>query len=198
MNIEMSNENSGGKRARTRQTLMAAALAVAEEKGFLAASLDDIARRAGMTKGAIYSNFSGKADLMACAAESQALTLRPDYVPGAPMAAQMRALARAVVALLPQASGRARLNAQFQIYALTEPELRMRVAQAHTALFDHFADLAEAGYGEVLAISPRAFAVAAQSLSLGFIHQHQLTPDEVTEAVVTAAFEALAEGALRR
>ena len=52
--------------------------------------------------------------------------------------------------------------------------------------------------GGRLALPPGHLAVAIQSLSLGFIYQHQMTPDLVTEAVIVAAFEALADGAERQ
>ena len=45
------------KRAQTIKRLVEAANAVIAEKGFQRASLDEIAARAGLTKGAIYSNF---------------------------------------------------------------------------------------------------------------------------------------------
>ena len=88
--------NPGGKRERTRAALIDAALAVAEEKGFLAASLDEVAARAGMSKGAIYSNFRNKAELMVRAAERRSLRLVPDYMSRAPLKVQLRAIGRAV------------------------------------------------------------------------------------------------------
>lgn len=189
--------DAGGKRARTRDALITAALAVAEEKGFLAASLDEIAARAGMSKGAIYSNFRGKTELMAAAAERRSLRLAPDYEPGAPLKVQLQAIARAVVSLLPKARGLERLNAEFQIYVLAEPELRAQVAAHTVALLDAGAESLARGYGDRLAMLPRQLAVTIQCLSLGFIYQHQVTPEEVTEPVILAAFEALAEGAER-
>ena len=48
---------------RTRSLLLDAAEEVFAEKGFTPASLDDIARAAGYTKGAIYKHFSTKEDL---------------------------------------------------------------------------------------------------------------------------------------
>ncbi|MEV0669486.1 helix-turn-helix domain-containing protein [Mycobacterium sp. NPDC050441] len=48
---------------RTRSLLLDAAEAVFAEKGFTAASLDDIANVAGYTKGAIYNHFATKEDL---------------------------------------------------------------------------------------------------------------------------------------
>ena len=48
----------------TRDHLLEAARSVFAEKGFERATLDDVAARAGMTKGAVYSNFAGKGDLI--------------------------------------------------------------------------------------------------------------------------------------
>ena len=47
----------------TRSLLLDAAEEVFAEKGFMAASLDDIAHAAGYTKGAIYKHFATKEDL---------------------------------------------------------------------------------------------------------------------------------------
>jgi len=51
------------KREEVRRRLLDAALAVFAKHGFDAANLDQIAEAAGLTKGAIYSNFTGKDDL---------------------------------------------------------------------------------------------------------------------------------------
>jgi AcrR family transcriptional regulator len=51
------------RKARTRADLLAAARRVFVDRGFHAATLDDIAEEAGYTKGAVYSNFRGKDDL---------------------------------------------------------------------------------------------------------------------------------------
>src|SRR6201985_3920728 len=47
----------------TRSLLLDAAEEVFAERGFMAASLDDIASAAGYTKGAIYKHFTTKEDL---------------------------------------------------------------------------------------------------------------------------------------
>lgn len=49
--------------AATRRQLMEAALRVFSQNGYAATTLDDIAREAGVTRGAIYWHFSNKADL---------------------------------------------------------------------------------------------------------------------------------------
>lgn len=52
------------RRELTREALLAAAAETFSKKGFAAASLDEIADTAGFTKGAIYSNFSSKEELL--------------------------------------------------------------------------------------------------------------------------------------
>lgn len=50
-------------RSEVRGRLIAAAAEVFAAKGYAASSVDDIARQAGLTKGAVYSNFDSKDDL---------------------------------------------------------------------------------------------------------------------------------------
>jgi AcrR family transcriptional regulator len=53
------------KKAQTRERLIEAAARVFAEKGFAATSLDEVADAAGLTKGAVYSNFENKEGLVA-------------------------------------------------------------------------------------------------------------------------------------
>src|SRR5687768_7413604 len=48
----------------TRDRLVEAAAAVFAERGYDGAGVQEIARRAGLTTGAIYGRFSGKAELL--------------------------------------------------------------------------------------------------------------------------------------
>lgn len=57
--------------ARTRQLVLEAAERLFVADGFGATSLEDIAREAGFSKGAVYSNFAGKADLFFAIVEQQ-------------------------------------------------------------------------------------------------------------------------------
>jgi AcrR family transcriptional regulator len=52
------------KKAQTRERLIEAAASVFAEKGFATTSLDEVADAAGLTKGAVYSNFENKEDLV--------------------------------------------------------------------------------------------------------------------------------------
>lgn len=61
MSIRLSR---AAKKRITRERLLLAAARVFARKGFPGASLDDVAEAAGLTKGAIYSNFHSKQDLL--------------------------------------------------------------------------------------------------------------------------------------
>ncbi|WP_175922466.1 TetR/AcrR family transcriptional regulator [Burkholderia latens] len=52
------------RRDATRERLLAAARAVFAEKGYAAASIEDIAAAAGYSRGAFYSNFRGKTEML--------------------------------------------------------------------------------------------------------------------------------------
>ena len=57
------------RRAHTRDRVMDAAIALFAEKGVLAASVEEICERAGFTRGAFYSNFQSRDELMIAVAE---------------------------------------------------------------------------------------------------------------------------------
>ena len=60
-------------RAAVRRRLLDAALEVFAERGFASANLDQVAEAAGLTKGAIYSNFASKDDLFFAMMKDQVL-----------------------------------------------------------------------------------------------------------------------------
>lgn len=55
---------AGSTAGETRERLVAAAAEVFAERGYEGAGVQEIARRAGLTTGAIYSRYSGKAELL--------------------------------------------------------------------------------------------------------------------------------------
>jgi len=189
-----TNPHVGGKRERTRAALVNAALAIIAERGFAAASLDEIAARAGMTKGAIYSNFSGKAELLLAAMGAKGLTLSSLRPAAETVAEELSAMARDLVATLERAKGEEAFLAEFQIFALGDTELRKGLAVAYADSFagtaDYLARLKDRNSG----MSPRELAVALQSIAMGFLIQAVITPGEVTSEVVTATLEAFGRG----
>jgi AcrR family transcriptional regulator len=69
------------RRAQTRERLLDAAADVFNRLGYHGASLEAVAEAAGYTKGAVYSNFASKAELLAALAERRGAggTLEPTW-----------------------------------------------------------------------------------------------------------------------
>src|SRR5450755_4393414 len=105
----------GDKRERTRAALIAAAWAVVEEKGFAAASLEEIARRAGMTRGAIYSNFPSRAALLLAVVGARGLTINRDFSRVGTLRQQLLWFAEGLIETLPDARGTQRWHAEFMV-----------------------------------------------------------------------------------
>ncbi len=66
--------------AETRRQILQAAVAEFASRGVAAVSLDHIAAQAGFTKGAIYSNFDSKTDLLFAVLEQRKVDVGSEYV----------------------------------------------------------------------------------------------------------------------
>jgi AcrR family transcriptional regulator len=185
---------SGGKRERTRAALVGATLEIVAEKGIAAASLDEIAARAGMTKGAIYSNFSGKAELLLAAVGAKGLTIASDSPQEVTLREHLRRFARELADITRRAQGEARFLAELQLYALTDPDLRREASALYAESFASNAAFLAESAGLKAGLPPRHLAVALQSIALGFLMQSLITPDEVTEEIIAETLAALAQG----
>jgi len=194
MSSESESVKAGGKRERTRAALVAATLGLVAEKGFAGASLDEIAARAGMTKGAIYSNFASKAELLLAAMSAQGFALASPRPPAASLADELRTMGVDLVAMLARAKRDEALLVEFQLFALSDPELRRGFAAIYAASFDDTARYLASLPGAESAMPPRHLAVALQSLALGFMLQSLVTPDAITPAVVSETLQTLAKG----
>jgi AcrR family transcriptional regulator len=183
------------KRQRTRAALVQAAAALIAERGLASVTLDEIAARAGVSKGAIYSNYRGKAELLWEAVDRRRLHLNATLTPG-DARASARTIARALMAQFPKAKEEAAFYAELQAHIRTDPHLRAQQAAQQKAQFDDLARQIEEAFGPSLAMPSRMLALAAQALLLGFTEQWERTPDEITEDVIAAAFETLSRGAL--
>ena len=132
--IEAKSDGPGARRVRTQERLIKAAREAIGEKGFHRATLDEIAARAGLTKGAIYDNFATKDELFLAVVitwttERNQRFEWPQSMAGS-LKARLRQLAEAVIADAPEAKLEAPMRAEFLLYALTHEEMRKRLAEA--------------------------------------------------------------------
>jgi len=191
------NDTAGGKKARTQARLIEAAYEEVLEKGFASASLDAIARRAGMTKGAIYSNYRDKAQLMLAVRDAKQPRVRLRFEVGATLPRQMELLADSVSENLPRSASASRFVADYHRYASADGDFNVALQAQYARMFDRGAAFF-AAYADELTVTPHTFAVMVQLLIQGLMYQSVLTPDVVSEQVIRQAFLALSEGARRR
>lgn len=198
MSIPTERPRRGDKRERTRAALIAATWEVIEEKGFAAVSLEEIARRVGMTRGAIYSNFPSRAELLLAVVGTRGLNISRDFSQPGTLKEQLRRFADGLIATLPNAPGTQRWHADLMVHIAADPALRAHIAAGFAGGFDEMAGQFRARHGDALAIDAHSLALAVQSLAMGFVYQCILSPDAVPERAVIEAFDALADGAIRK
>jgi AcrR family transcriptional regulator len=123
------------RRELTRTALVEAAAEVFTRRGFHAASLDEIAQAAGFTRGAIYSNFGGKEDLLMAVLDLyteqqlEAFGRAIDLGGGEPSEVRQEAAA-AVWAATQREQNLAALSLELRLFAVRNPEFRKRLAQS--------------------------------------------------------------------
>jgi AcrR family transcriptional regulator len=129
------------RRDQTRAYLLEAAAAVFAAKGFHTASLDEIAEAAGFTKGAIYSNFGGKAELFLALVDQRRAAMVAEFFPASdpslhPDPAELLESISDVYRRLTPTETEYALWAEFELYALRNPELRQRINRDNRQRFD--------------------------------------------------------------
>lgn len=151
----------------TRSLLLDAAEAVFAEKGFMPATLDDIARTAGYTKGAIYKHFTAKEDLFLAVNDrywrryfdtfSEVISAATEVG-----ARELDEIARRWRRLSDErGAGQAALGHEFTLYLLRNPEARQRVAAKRSEVAQALANFVAEGLdriGATLSIPPLTFA----------------------------------------
>ncbi|HTE69939.1 MAG TPA: helix-turn-helix domain-containing protein, partial [Actinomycetes bacterium] len=88
------------RREQTRQELLTAAEACFVSRGFHATSVDQVAERAGYTKGAVYSNFASKEDLFFAVYQRRVERMLTELEPGLRQAGPERAFDRLATSMI--------------------------------------------------------------------------------------------------
>lgn len=194
-----SPASPGGKRERTRAALIAAAARLIEEKGYHNITLEQVAALAGMSRGAIYGNFKDRDELFMAVLESRWQPIIPPFRTGATLKEQMRCLADAVIAAAPARQAMALRALEFQIYALTHPQMQAKLERYSAEGYR----LAEQGLlrfipARDLPIPPAHFVRVLNALTEGLLFERFQAPREITDEVIRSAFDALAACAAAR
>lgn len=178
---------SEGRSEETRRRLLDAAAEVFAETGFAKASLEEIARRAGYTRGAFHWHFSTKEELLVAvlrdrlsrrvAATDLVVDAAKDFA-----AFNREQRSRTTPISAPERSGWALLVLEFWLAAARDPELLAEAAalkaDARLAIERQVVELAEASNIE-LPLPASTLAAALIALEDGFALQELLAPSDV-------------------
>jgi AcrR family transcriptional regulator len=183
----------GDKRERTRARLLDAALELTREKGLEQTTVQDIARRAGVSTGSIYGNFRNRDELFMALAERQWGPIKPEFRPGASFADLMDAMAAATLAAIARREPAAVGALTFRAYALRHEDVRARFRDVTSEGYDAGAAWLRATFDErELPMAPDVLVRVINALVEGLTFQRLLTPELVPDEVVYDAFRALA------
>ena len=182
----------GDKRQRTRTALLEAARALVREKGHEGTTLEEVAKRAGMTTGAIYGNFKNRAELFIALGQKYWAPVAPRVPPGATFADAMRAMATATLAAVHDRESAAVGRLTGLAYALTNPELRTRVTKVTKDSYEFGAEWLRTFDERELPMPPDVLVRVIHVLIEGLVLQRILTPELCPDEVFYESFAALA------
>jgi AcrR family transcriptional regulator len=172
------------RQAKTRQALLEAAAAVFAERGFTAASLEEIAERAGYTRGAIYANFADKDELFLTLVERHKGAFVDAFERAAALASTQERLAEVQALLAGGPPGLAAdwtvLWAEVWLHAARHPQLAERLAEQERRYRGAVARLlaiVAADLGVELSASVEELAAEVIALDVGLALQRRLAPE---------------------
>ncbi len=191
-------------RERTRRELLAAAARVFAAKGFAGASVDDVAEAAGYTKGAVYSNFASKTDLMLALIEDRIRRqseVMDEVFQDVGLEEGLRELDR-------RSSGPTALDrewmmlvGEFMLYAMRDERARVALAAEYERARGLSAALIERKFAETGVrppLPPRDIAILIESLGIGLGFQALIDPQRVSLDLQAVAVERILGGAPER
>ena len=173
--------------AANRAALLDAALTVFLRDGYHGTTVDAIAREAGLTIGALYSRFEGKADVYLALLEAR-IEERAAQFSDVPTAADdddiPREFARRWAELMRAETDWTLLAIEFRVHAARDPELGRRYAALHQRALDGLADNIAASLPadrEYRREDLRELARSALALGVGAVLARAAEGDEFTD-----------------
>lgn len=179
------------RKEETRRELVEAATKVFEQRGFHGASLEQIAREAGYTTGAIYWHFGGKDELFLAAFEAYALTrvaevtAVQDSAPGG-LPQRTRALADQWMARQAVDPAFMVVALEFFVHSLRHPELREAMAARQAAVrlaLGRILEQETRAAGLDLPMPAQDVATVLRELGVGMAQAKLLDPDAFPDSL---------------
>ena len=196
----------GGTTVDTKEQLLAAAARVIASRGYEGARVSEIAAEAGLSTGAIYAHYDGKADLLCAAIDSRG----PDAVAGlldagvsGSVAGTLKFLGARLVSGV--RTGRARIRGDVLIESVAasrrEPKIAEVLRESVAAREERLATVIRSGQdtGEIApGVSPEAVSRLCTLLALGAAVTHAIDlpapPAAAWEAVIGTLVDQMQAG----
>jgi AcrR family transcriptional regulator len=167
-----------------RASVLAAARQVFLARGYAGATLDAIAEEAGFSKGVVYSQFGGKADLFLALLERRTEERADENERLATEAGIGAAAVGSLLANLERdaraEAGWARVLVEFRAVAMRDPVLNRRYAASHARTRARIEDLVArilAGAGVEATVPPRALAEFILAFGSGLVLERAVDAD---------------------
>ena len=173
------------RRAATHERLVEAATKVVAERGFHAATVDEIAAEAGFSVGALYSNFAGKDDLFLAVFDGH-MRWYAERLEAAAGTADSARVFRDWMDALTEEPEQLLVFVEFWAYAVRRPKLRRsfagRMAEIRGSLAEAIARRAERT-GAELALPPETLALVLMAVGRGLGLEKLADADAVDDRV---------------
>ena len=186
------------KKAETRERLLKAAETIARDQGFARLTLEAVASAAGLTKGAIYSNFESKEDLLleVLLRLTPGLNLTEEVEAAADLASFIEQLGPLVGAAARTSAKQFALVSEFEALAMRDPALRRAVRASRAKDTAEYGGQAAAwlrGHGLDPPIPAEQFFLVMNALAIGLATRRVLYGEaQVPDELMTWAFRRLA------
>jgi AcrR family transcriptional regulator len=174
------------RQALTRREVLDAAARVFPKRGYHQTTVEEVAEQAGLSIGAVYSNFASKADLFLALygqhVERWVGELEARVLEGKTPAARTQAAGRWWAEFMEQEQAWMLLEIEFWAHAVRDPELRKRFGALFAPLRRTTADLLERGateFGITLPAPASQLALAVTALCTGLIVEKVIAPEEL-------------------
>jgi AcrR family transcriptional regulator len=168
---------------RNRSLVLSAARRVFVERGYHAATLEQIAEAAGFSKGVVYSQFESKADLFMALLEErieERAAENAEIVDGLAGGAALAALLDHFVKRSQATPEWGLLLSEFRVHAARNPELNHRYAVAHARTVERLSQVLETVYsraGEKPPFPPRQMTELVLAVGVGAELEQAVNPD---------------------
>jgi len=187
------------RKQQTRAAIIDAAAKLFAQQGIEATSLDSIAKTIGLTKGAVYSTFSSKEDLIDAVADARSVLMDPNplFRPDLSLREGLRSVAEALRGLRPTLTREMFfLDLEMFLYAERHHgwgrrelrELRRDRAQAARQL-----EAAAAERGEPLPLPAEDFFVALEAVVMGLARELFRDPSALSDETIERLIVGLAD-----